>query len=89
MLQAPGRKALLLLTHGVDEGNRQTGGWFFTVTKELTLEQILDESQAQLRTQYSIGLVPDGGQAGEYRKLSLQTVRAGLDVQARAGYYAR
>jgi hypothetical protein len=52
MLNASGRKALLLLTDG-------------------------------------IGFVPDGGQAGEYRKLSLQTKRPGLAVQARAGYYAR
>ena len=134
MLQASGRKALLLLTDGVDEGSRttldqavehaqradtvvfsilyadprghaglqfergqriltelarQTGGGFFTVTKERTLEQILDEIQVELRTQYSIGFVPDAVQGGEYRKLSLQTVRAGLTVQARAGYYAR
>jgi VWFA-related protein len=133
MLQASGRKALLLLTDGVDEGSRttldqaiehaqradtvvfsilyadprhngglqvergqriltelarQTGGGFFTVTKERTLEQILDEIRAELRTQYSIGFVPYGGQAGEYRKLSLRTIRAGLSVQARAGYYS-
>jgi VWFA-related protein len=134
MLKASGRKALLLLTDGVDEGSRttldqaiehaqradtvvfsilyadpgrhggfevergqriltelarQTGGGFFTVTKERTLEQILDEIQVELRTQYSIGFVPDVGQAGEYRKLSLHTVRDGLAVYARAGYYAR
>jgi VWFA-related protein len=75
--------------HILTELARQTGGGFFTVTKEQTLEQILDEIQAELRTQYSVGFVPEVPGSGEYRKLSLQTVRAGLSVQARAGYYAR
>jgi VWFA-related protein len=134
MLRSTGRKALLLLTDGVDEGSRtsleqaiehaqradtvvysilyadprrrggfqvargrhiltelarQTGGGSFIVTMEQTLEKILDEIQAELRTQYSIGFIPEGPGSAEYRKLSLQTVRAGFDVRARDGYYAR
>jgi VWFA-related protein len=148
MRKAQGRKAMLLLTDGVDEGSRttldeaiehaqrsdtlvysilyadpnghgrkiadsatgltrmglkgrriltelarQTGGGFYIVTPDHPLEQILDEIQAELRTQYSVGFIPAGFAAGagsgEYRAIALGCTRPGLVVRAREGYYAR
>jgi len=143
MQKAAGRKAILLLTDGVDEGSRttldeaiehaqhadtlvysvlyadprshpakpnprarfptaaargrhiltelagQTGGSLFIVGRDNPLEQILDEIQAELRTQYSIGFTPAAAGSGEYRKLTLTAKRPDLIVRAREGYYAR
>jgi len=134
MRAAAGRKALLLLTDGVDAGSRhtlteaiesaqrsetlvysilyaaprrpendyrqkglrtltelanQTGGGFFMVSSELPLEKVLDEIQAELRTQYSIGFIPAAGRSGEYRKLRLTATREGLTVRTREGYFAK
>jgi VWFA-related protein len=67
----------------------QTGGGFFAVTAEQPLEEVLDRIQAELRTQYSIGFIPDANGPNEYRRLSLRAKGDGLVVRSREGYYAR
>jgi VWFA-related protein len=76
-------------TRALGELARQTGGGFFAVTAKMPLEQVLDEIQAELRTQYSIGFIPAANASGEYRKLSLRAKNDALVVRSRDGYYAR
>jgi len=69
---------------------RETGGGYFAVTTEVSLDRIFDQIEEELRHQYSIGYVPDGPAAsGEFRKIKLTPVRKGLVVRTRDGYYAR
>jgi len=35
----------------------ETGGGFFEVTKKLSIEQVFDQIQDELRSQYSLGYV--------------------------------
>jgi VWFA-related protein len=67
----------------------RTGGRFFSVTAKTPLEQVLDEIQVELRTQYSIGFVPAANTSGEFRRLALQVKKDGLVARSRDGYYAR
>ena len=55
---------------------RETGGGFFEVTKEKSIEQIYAQIEDELRSQYSIGFTSDRKDAsGKYRKLKLTVVR--------------
>jgi VWFA-related protein len=66
-----------------------TGAGFFEVKKKLSIEQIFDQIQEELRGQYSLGFVSDQPvRLSEFRTLRL-TVRKGLNVQARERYLAR
>ncbi len=70
----------------------RTGGRFFTVTADRSLEQVLDEIEAELTGQYSIGFTPAVGGSGEYRRLSLRisgTMGNRFVVHSRDGYFAR
>jgi VWFA-related protein len=67
---------------------RETGGGFFEVTKEKSIEQIYAQIEDELRSQYSIGFTPDRKDGnGKYRKLKLTAVRKGLVIRTRDGYY--
>jgi VWFA-related protein len=131
-----GRKAMILITDGVDVGSRvkleeaieaaqkadaiiyaiyyvdpgaysragffhvpsdadlkkmaeETGGRVFRVTKKRTLQQIFDEIQEEMRSQYAIGYTPSNPvRDGTFRRIEIRTVQKGLKVQARKGYYA-
>jgi VWFA-related protein len=76
--------------HAMQRLARETGGAYFQVSKDNTIERIYASIEEQLRNQYSIGYVPqrkDG--AGRYRQIRLTTKQSGLLVQTRAGYYAQ
>ncbi len=67
-----------------------TGGGYFEVTKKMSIEQIFDAIQDELRGQYSLGFVSDqAARLSEFRKLQLMTKQKGLVVQARERYMAR
>ncbi len=136
MQKQQGRKALIILTDGVDTGSdlsladaidaaqfadaliytilfsdesyyglsfegvhgknvlmrmsRETGGGFFAVSKKLSIEQIFDTIQDELRSQYSLGYVSDKPVVvSEFRKIALTTDKKDLVVRARDRYWAR
>lgn len=67
----------------------QTGGSFYEVSKKFTLNQIFDDIQDELRSQYSIGFISDKPVTyPEFRKLQLTTAQKGLIVQTRERYWA-
>jgi VWFA-related protein len=68
----------------------ETGGRFFEVSNDHPLTAVYSEIEQELRSQYSIGYLPDTdiGGAG-YRRLYLAVKHKELVTQARAGYYAR
>lgn len=69
---------------------RETGGGYFAVTPEVSLDGIFDQIEEELRNQYSIGYVPDRpATSGEFRQIKLSTSRSGLMVRTRDGYYPR
>ncbi|MGI8990284.1 MAG: VWA domain-containing protein [Bryobacteraceae bacterium] len=132
-----GRKAIVLITDGVDQGSRlkleaaveaaqksdaviysiyyvdpsayggggfsfggggegylkkmseETGGHVFKVDRKHSLDNIFEELQQEMRSQYSIGFTPTNDRKdGSYRKLDLHAQDRNLKVQARKGYYA-
>jgi VWFA-related protein len=131
MQKQQGRKALILLSDGVDTGSgtsfsraveaaqradtliyslcfsdpeyfdpqqsigeavlrtlaETTGGRYFKVSSNQSLNKIYGLIQDELRNQYNLGYVPVSGGA-VYRKIRVSVKRKGLTVQARDGYYA-
>ena len=70
--------------------SRETGGGFYVVSKKLTIDQIFEKIEAELRGQYSLGYVSDKRVGiSEWRKIQLKTNQAGLMVQARDRYWAQ
>ena len=69
--------------------SEETGGRMFTVGHGHTLQNIFDELQAEMRSQYSIAYKPASGERnGEYRQVEIKTKSGDYEVQARKGYYA-
>lgn len=67
-----------------------TGGRLFKVSGEMTLAQIYDEIQAELRNQYNIGYTPRHEKPVKgYRRIELKANGKGLQVSTRSGYYPR
>jgi VWFA-related protein len=130
-----GRKAVILITDGEDEGSREnekaaieaaqradaiiygilyvdrqfygsfgggysgegtlkhmaeeTGGRLFKVDRKNTLDNIFEQIQQEMRTQYAIGYTPTNPKKdGSFRKIDLRTSSKDLKVQVRRGYYA-
>jgi len=70
--------------------SKETGGGFFEVSKKHTLEQIFDQIQEELRSQYSLGYVSDEPvRVSEFRSIELAARQKGLVVQARTKYWAQ
>ncbi len=66
--------------------SRETGGGFFEVSKNMSIDQIYDRIDEELRNQYSMGYSPDSGGYG-YRHIVVTVRRSNMVVQAREGYY--
>jgi VWFA-related protein len=66
--------------------SEETGGAVFEVSKKLTVDQIYDRIQDDLRNQYSLGYTSTGT-GSEYRKIKVTVKKKDLMVQAREGYY--
>jgi VWFA-related protein len=83
ILQTKGKSAMQRLS-------LETGGRFFEVSKDRSIESIYSQIEEELRNQYSFGYTSDHhGDDKLYRKIKLTTKRPGLIVQTRAGYYPR
>ena len=69
---------------------RDTGGNAFEVTRKQPLNDIFDQIQAELRSQYNIGYTSSqDGTNGGFRKIELRTKDKSLKVSARNGYYPK
>lgn len=69
--------------------SEETGGRLFRVNKKHPLDEIFNEIQEEMRSQYSIGYAPSNpAKDGTFREVEIRTNQKGLKVQARKGYYA-
>lgn len=67
----------------------ETGGHVYKVDRKHTLDQIFQELQDEMRSQYAIGYTPiNDVKDGSYRKLDVRLADKNLKAQARKGYYA-
>jgi VWFA-related protein len=67
----------------------ETGGRLFTVDRKNNLDNIFDQIQQEMRTQYAIGYTPtNSAKDGSFRRIDLHTANKDLKVQVRKGYYA-
>jgi VWFA-related protein len=135
-----GRKALVLITDGVDQGSRydikqaieaaqradaiiysidysdpsayggygrfggfggpngegdlrrmsdETGGHLFKVDRKNTLDDIFNQLNQEMRSQYAIGYTPtNSAKDNTFRRVEVKVTGKDLKVQARKGYYA-
>jgi VWFA-related protein len=67
--------------------SKETGGTFFEVSKKLSIDDIFDRLQEELRNQYSIGYTPDQAASSGFRSVKVATKDTKLIVQSREGYY--
>ena len=67
----------------------ETGGQVFKVDRKNTLDDIFQQIQDEMRTQYSLVYTPTNStRDGSYRKLDVRVSNKDQKVQARKGYYA-
>jgi VWFA-related protein len=66
---------------------RETGGRMFEVSRKLSLKEIYDRIQEELRNQYNLGYTPPSIGGTGFRRISLRTKDSKLEVVTRAGYY--
>ena len=69
--------------------SEDTGGRVLHVDRKNSLDDVFNQIQQEMRTQYALGYAPanpkrDGG----FRKIEIKTANKDLKVQARRGYYA-
>ena len=65
----------------------QTGGRYFKVSREQSLDEVYSLIQDELRNQYNLGYIP-ASDGPAYRKIRVSVNRKGLTVQSRDGYYS-
>jgi len=67
----------------------ETGGHVYEVDRKHTLNNVFEELQQEMRSQYAIGFTPaNQAKDGSYHKLEIRLKNKDLKVQARKGYYA-
>jgi VWFA-related protein len=67
--------------------SKETGGGFFEVTRKMTIDQIYDRIEEELRNQYSIGYTSDKTDSYGFRRIGLTVKQKNMIVQTRQGYY--
>jgi VWFA-related protein len=75
-----GKEALIALS-------KETGGGMFDVTEKLTLKEIFEIIQEELRNQYNIGYEPPASNTTGFHSIKLKTKNNKLNVRSRTGYY--
>jgi VWFA-related protein len=69
--------------------SEETGGRVFKVDRKHSLEQVFQELQDEMRSQYAIGYTPANDRKdGSYRKIEIKMGNKDMKAQARKGYYA-
>jgi VWFA-related protein len=67
----------------------ETGGHVYKVDRRNPLDQVFQQLQDEMRSQYAIGYVPTNDvKDGGYRKIDIKLANKDLKAQARKGYYA-
>jgi VWFA-related protein len=67
----------------------ETGGRVFSVDRKNTLQDIFQQLQDEMRSQYAIGYTPTNStKDGTFRRIEIRTNNTDWKVQARRGYYA-
>lgn len=80
---ARGRKAMHRMAS-------ETGGEYFVVGWDHSIEKIYTQIEDELRHQYSLGYTSDQADSGgKYRKIALTVKSKGLTVRTRGGYYPK
>ncbi len=68
--------------------SKETGGRFFEATKKETVGDIYTSIADELRTQYSLGYIPEKDRSSTgYHHVQLQVKKKDMTVQTRDGYY--
>ncbi len=67
--------------------SEETGGRMDEVSKKLSLSQIFDQIELELRSQYSLGYVPSKGAKNGFRRIELDVPDGKYEVFTRSGYY--
>jgi VWFA-related protein len=67
--------------------SRETGGGFYEVSKNMSIDQIYARIEEELRNQYSLGYSPDNPGGYNFRRITVAVKRSNMVVQARQGYY--
>ena len=76
--------------HGLHRMAQETGGIYYEVTKNESIEAIYSQIEDVLRNQYNIGYNPGRTNGdGKYHKIKLTTKDRHLTVHTRDGYYAK
>ncbi len=88
-----GGRGTIMLGGGGGEGvlkrmSDETGGSVGKVDRGRSLQQIFDQIQQEMRSQYSIGYPSQNKPDGSYHKIEVKPRDKTLKVQARRGYYA-
>jgi VWFA-related protein len=73
--------------HTLKRLSQETGGRMFEVSKKMTLADIYDQIEEELRNQYNIGYTPPDADGSGFRHITLLTKDKKLKVVTRAGYY--
>jgi Ca-activated chloride channel family protein len=77
------------VSHGLERLSRETGGLLFPNPGRRTSE-VFSKIESDLRNMYVLGFTPPSdARDGRFHKLEVTTVRRGLAVRARAGYWAQ
>jgi VWFA-related protein len=67
--------------------SRETGGGFFEVTRKLSIDQIYERIEEELRNQYSLGFTSDTSAGSGFRRITVTVKQKNMTVQTREGYY--
>lgn len=71
----------------LEQMSRETGGSFFEVSRKLSIDQIYDRIEEELRNQYSLGFTSDTNAGSGFRRITVTVKQKGMTVQTREGYY--
>jgi VWFA-related protein len=69
------------------EMSQETGGQLYKLTDDVSLNEIFDRIEEDLRSQYSIGFQARGDGPTEFREIELKARGKGLRVYSRQGYF--
>jgi VWFA-related protein len=76
------------VSHGLERLSRETGGLNFA-NPGRHLSDVFSQIESDLRNLYILGFTPPSDAAGAFHKLDVMTIRTGVTVRARSGYWTR